>query len=65
MPMTKRVECRNSCQARAAISAFYMNAMQPCEPRLEIKPVVGIIAKAWEGISGAKYELWRLELNSI
>ena len=49
-----------------------MNAMQPHEPRLDTEPVVGIIAKAWEGIakawdgtSGAEYELWRLKLNSI
>ena len=55
MPMTKTFECRNSCQVHAAISALYRNATQPSEPRLDTEPVVGIGAKAWEGISGAKY----------
>ena len=63
--MTKRVERNTSCQEQAAISALYMNTIQPYEPRLDTGPVFGIIAKVWEGISGAEYELWRLELNSI
>ena len=63
--MTKRVERNTSCQGQAAISAFYMNTIQPYEPRLDTEPVVGMTAKVWEGISGAKYKLWRLKLNSI
>ena len=38
----------------AAISAFYVNAIQPRGPRLDVEPVVGKIAKAWQGISGAR-----------
>lgn len=47
------------------MSALYINATQLSEPRLDTEPDFGISAKAWEDISGAKFELWRLKLNSV